>query len=105
MKKNSTVRLLLGAGVLACAFGSAPASAAVRIYVNAPPPPRIVEVRPAIPGPRYIWVDGYHTWNGSAYVWTPGRWEQPPRRRAHWVSGHWRHAGRRGYYWVPGHWR
>ena len=102
--KNSSVRLLLGAAALASALGSRPASAGVRVYVGAPPPAPIVEVHPVRPGPRHIWIDGYHTWDGHAYVWTPGRWDLPPRHRARWVGGHWRHH-RRGYYWVPGHWR
>ena len=105
MKRSSTVRLLLGAAALSCVLGSTPASAGVRVYVHVRPPAPIVEVRPAAPGPRYIWIDGYHTWNGTAYVWTPGRWDLPPRHRAHWIPGHWRRHTRHGWYWVPGHWR
>lgn len=95
---------LLAAAALACALGASPASAD-RVYIRVAPPHPIVEVRPAAPTPGHVWVDGYHTWNGTVYVWTPGRWELPPRHHAHWVPGHWRHHGRHGYYWVPGHWR
>ncbi|HKC25682.1 MAG TPA: hypothetical protein VKF32_13110 [Thermoanaerobaculia bacterium] len=105
MNKSSKFRLLIGAAALTCALGSSPASARVRVYVNVAPPAPIVEVHPAAPGPRHIWIDGYHAWNGTAYVWTPGRWDLPPRERARWVPGHWRHHGRHGWYWVEGHWR
>ncbi len=43
-----------------------------------PPPPVQVEVRPATPGPRYIWVAGHWRWKGRArgYVWIPGHWKK-----------------------------
>lgn len=89
------------AGVLA----TTPAAMAMpRIYIPGPPPAPIVEVRPTAPSRRHIWVEGYHRWDGRAYVWTPGRWSVGPRGRHGWVAGHYAHT-RRGYYWVPGHWR
>jgi hypothetical protein len=48
------------------------APAAPRIYVRIPPPPLVVETRPAAPGPRHVWVEGYHRWDGRGYVWAPG---------------------------------
>lgn len=104
MNRKTTLRVLFGAAMLAGALGSSPAVAA-RIYVTVAPPAPIVEVRPAIPSPRHVWIEGYHSWNGTAYVWVPGRWELPPRHRGRWVPGHWRHEGRHGWYWIPGHWR
>jgi hypothetical protein len=74
------------------------------IYVGTPPPPPIVERAPIAPGPGYVWVPGYHVWNGNAYVWTPGRWNRPPDGRRRWVPGHWVHT-RRGWRWIEGHWR
>jgi len=84
--------------------GAASAAPRGRVFVRVGPPAPIVEVRTVAPGPRYVWVPGYHAWNGAAYVWTPGRWALPPRARAVWVPGHWVQE-RRGWYFVNGHWR
>ena len=75
------------------------------VYVRLRPPVAVREVRPARPAAGYVWIPGYHRRDGDAYVWTNGRWEQPPRRRAHWVSGQWRHNRQHGYYWTDGRWR
>ncbi len=82
-----------------------PAGAGTRIYVRVGPPTAIVETRTVAPGPRYVWVGGYHRWEGGAYVWVPGRWALPPAHRAAWVPGHWAQHRRNGWYWVEGHWR
>jgi len=93
---------------MALAFASAglltPAAEAIPVYVKVAPPTPVVEVRVAAPGPNYIWVGGFHKWNGTAYVWVPGRWALPPHGRTVWVVGHWKHS-HHGYYWVDGHWR
>ena len=91
--------LLLGATL---AVGAAEA----QVYVRIGPPPRAPrEVVPVRPGPRYVWVAGYHGWDGARYVWQPGAWVLPPEpHRSHWIPGHWRNSPR-GYYWVEGHWR
>jgi hypothetical protein len=75
-----------------------------RAYVRVGPPAPIVETRLVAPGPGYVWIAGYHRWNGATYAWVPGRWERPPRPRAVWVAGHWIQE-RRGWYFVDGHWR
>ena len=72
------------------------------IVSEAPPAPR-VEVAPAAPGPEYVWVGGYWSWQGR-WVWVPGHWATRPGPRSTWVAGHWA-PRRRGYVWVPGHWR
>jgi len=64
-----------------------------------------VETRVAAPGPGYVWIPGFHAWNGRQYVWRPGRWERAPRRNARWVPAHWLHDDRKGWYLVEGHWR
>jgi hypothetical protein len=74
------------------------------VYVPAGPPAEVVETQTPAPGPNYVWIAGYHTWNGTAYVWTPGHWERSPAPGEVWVPGHWRH-NYNGWYWVPGHWR
>ena len=42
-----------------------------------PPPPLRVEVRPARPGPKAVWVPGHWKWRGRArgHVWIPGHWK------------------------------
>jgi len=42
-----------------------------------PAPPLRVELRPASPGPRAVWVPGHWKWRGRArgYVWIPGHWK------------------------------
>src|SRR5262249_57527661 len=95
---------VLFAVLLSTVLSAVPANGSTRVYVRVGPPAPVVEVRPVAPGPRYVWVDGYHRWDGRAYVWVPGRWALPPRARAHWVAPQWRHR-HDGYVFVEGHWR
>jgi len=90
---GSAFGFLLGVGTL-CA----------EVVVAVRPPAPIVETRPVRPGRNFIWIGGYHRWDGRAYVWVPGRWEAPPRPGARWVAHRW---VRRGHGWVmvEGHWR
>jgi len=90
---SSAFGLLLGAGTL-CA----------EVIVRIAPPAAIVETAPARPGPNFVWIKGYHRWDGNAYVWVPGRWEVPPHGRRRWVEHRW---VRRGDHWVfvEGRWR
>src|SRR5262245_25762465 len=74
------------------------------VYVASAPPPPIYEEVTVSPRTGYVWVPGYHHWNGHSYVWVGGRWRAAPRHRSHWVEGHWEHS-HRGYYWVEGYWR
>jgi len=74
------------------------------VIIRVAPPAPIVERRPVAPGPRYVWIAGYHRWDGRAYVWVPGRWELPPRPHARWVAHHWAHR-HGGWVLVEGHWR
>jgi len=81
-----------------------PAAAGTRVYVQIGPPVAIVETHVVAPSPAHVWISGYHTWNGAAYVWVPGRWAVPPAHYHAWVTGHWAH-NHHGYYWSEGHWR
>ncbi len=94
-------RVVLGSvfGLL-LAVGAAQGQIVVRI---GPPPPPVVVI-PRSPGPRYVWMDGYHRYDGRGYVWVPGRYVIPPRRGVVWVPGRWNHR-RGGYYWRNGYWR
>jgi hypothetical protein len=91
---SSTFGLLLGVG----------SACAAEVFVRVAPPRPIIETRIAAPGPGYVWVGGYHRWDGGAYAWVPGHWMVPPRPRAVWVAHHWvRRRG--GWVFVEGHWR
>ena len=69
-----------------------------------PPPLKVVIVKPARPGPAYVWREGYWVWRSGRYVWVPGAWAVPPPRAKRWVPGQWKRT-RRGYVHVPGRWR
>jgi WXXGXW repeat (2 copies) len=42
--------------------------------------------RPAMPGPGFVWVDGYWSWMRGRYVWVGGFWTRPPFVGGYWVS-------------------
>lgn len=94
--------------VLACllALSLAPAAsfAQVGVVVHIGPPAPIVEHYGPPPHPGYVWVAGYHRWDGQRYVWVHGYWARPPRPGAVWVAHHWVHR-RGGWVLVEGHWR
>jgi hypothetical protein len=101
LRRIATAVVVISAAIL---IESACAAPRGRLYVVVAPPPPVVEARIVAPGPGYIWVAGYHRWDGRAYVWMPGAWVRPPRARAVWVPAHWERE-RRGWYFVEGHWR
>lgn len=103
MKAKYSLMCVLG-GLLLSAVTALPADAGTRVYVRVGPPAPVVEVRRVAPGPRYVWRDGYHRWNGHAYVWVPGAWAVPPHPHQNWVPGRWV-QDRHGWYYVTGHWR
>jgi len=85
---------------------SASLMAGAQVVVRIGPPPRIIERRPPLPPEHrdWIWRNGYHRWDGRAYVWVPGEYIAPPHPRAYWVDGHWAHR-HGGWVWIEGHWR
>ncbi len=56
--KILTMGLLL-ATMLLTGLPSFGAQVSIGIRIGQPPPPRVVYVLPANPGPEYVWVDGY----------------------------------------------
>jgi|SRR5450755_812735 hypothetical protein len=90
---GSAFGLLLSAGI-----------AGAEVVVRIAPPAAIVERPVARPGPNYVWIGGYHRWDGNAYVWVPGRWEVPPRPHARWVAHRWVHK-HGNWVFVEGRWR
>lgn len=104
MKRNLLVAFGLAAVVLPLLTACPPPPPVGVVYVRSRPPAIQTEFLGTAPGPDYVWIRGYHRWEGNAYVWTPGRWERPPHARAKWVEGRWRHD-RNGWYWVEGRWK
>ncbi len=68
-------RLIGLAFAAALTFSTAAADIVVRIR----PPRAVSERRTRPPSRNHVWVSGYHHWDGNAYAWSPGRWEQRPR--------------------------
>lgn len=97
------MKKLILTGLLGAALCVGTVSAA-DIVVHLKPPVLKVEHRPARPGPNYVWVGGYHRWEGNAYVWEPGKWAVPPREHAVWVAPRWEHR-HDGYVFVQGYWK
>ena len=90
----------------ACALFIAASIAQAQVVVRIGPPPRPVETIPPPPHehPGWAWHEGYHRWDGHAYVWIPGYYVEPPHPHAQWVRGYWAHRNG-GYVRVEGHWR
>jgi hypothetical protein len=74
------------------------------VYADVAPPAVIVESRGIAPGPDYVWIDGYHRWDGHHYNWVHGRWERPPSANLTWAPGRWEQTDR-GWLWYEGRWR
>jgi hypothetical protein len=85
-------------------LGFALSTVQAEVVIKLRPPIAIHEERVVRPSPRHVWVGGYHRWDGNAYVWERGRWEEPPRRHAVWVAPRYVHR-RDGYVFIEGHWR
>ena len=94
------MRLLLCASAAALIAGAAPgvdfpfiapahAQVDVDITASIAPPPLPVYSQPPIPGPGFVWIPGYWSWDGAEWYWVPGFWETPPQI---------------GYYWTPPYW-
>ena len=97
--KNLLFALVIGcAGILTA--GSAHAiDLSIGIRIGAPPPPRVLAVRPASPGPGWLWVEGYWYPVAGRYRWHAGYWTRPPYPGAVWIAP--RHDGERYFagYW------
>jgi hypothetical protein len=89
-----------------CVVASAiaiPAFGQISVTIGTPPPPIRYEVRPAVPGEGFVWVDGYWGVNGGRYVWVPGVWRRPPYAGAYWSHPHYDHYDD-GWHMHEGHW-
>ena len=91
--------------IIALCLGMAGLAEAAEVFVRiSPPPPLNAQIVGVAPGPRHVWIPGYQSWNGRAYVWVPGRWIVPPRAGVVWIPPRWV-PRRGGYVFVPGYWR
>jgi hypothetical protein len=99
-------RIMLRNKLMGLVFAGALATSAwaADVFVHIGPPRPLVERRGPAPGRGYVWIPGYHRWDGRTHIWVPGRWELAPRPRAHWVAHHWVKR-RGGWVFVEGHWR
>ena len=81
------------------------AQVSIGIRIGPPPAPRVAALRPANPGPDYMWVEGYWYPVGNHYKWHDGYWSRPPYSGAHWVAP--RHDGERFFdgFWDGDHGR
>ena len=68
-----------------------------------PPPPPEQEAVPPAPGAEFVWIGGFHRWDGHRYVWVRGRDEHRPHPNARYRAAHWEAHGR-GHVWVEGRW-
>jgi hypothetical protein len=66
MKKAMITTMLLAGGLFAAPH------VAIGIGIGVPAP--VAVVRPACPGPGYVWTDGYY---GPSGVWVAGFWAPP----------------------------
>jgi hypothetical protein len=75
-----------------------------QVAIRIGPPPPVVEHYGPPPRPGWVWVAGFHRWDGARYVWAPGHYAAPPRPGVRWVpDGYSRRGGR--YYYRHGYWR
>ena len=82
----------------------APAASLAQVVIRIGPPAPIVEHPGPPPERGFVWISGYHQYQGDHYVWVPGRWDRPPSPGQHWVAHRWVH--RHGeWVLVEGHWR
>lgn len=64
-------KTLLGIVLLA---GSALAGPRITVGIGFGAPAPVAVVRPACPGPGYVWIEGYYAPNRA---WVPGFWRAP----------------------------
>ena len=93
------------AGMLLMGMSVFAAQVSIGIRIGPPPPPRVVRVQPARPGPDFLWVEGYWYPVNGKYTWHAGYWTRPPYSGAHWVAPH--HDGQQFFagYWDGDHGR
>jgi len=105
MKLNwkTAIGTLVLVGALFVGAPAAPAQVSIGIVIGAPPPPRVIAVRPPCPEPaveeEYVWVDGYWYPAEGHYYWHRGYWTRPPYVGAVWIVPHYEGGRYYGGYW------
>ena len=60
------------------------------IYAPRPPQaPNFGYGRPPMPGPNFIWIDGYWNFVAGRYLWVGGYWMRPPYAGSYWIGPRW----------------
>lgn len=95
-------KVFLGA-LLGVGFCLASAYAAEIVVKDRPPAP-LIDDHGKRPDKDHVWINGYHKWDGHAFVWVPGRWEAAPHPNAKWEAAHWRHD-HDNWVFVEGRWK
>lgn len=89
---------------LAAIIVSAQLISACSGYVVATAPPVYpTEVIVVSPSSHHVWVPGYYSYSGGAYVFVNGYYSVPPRGKTVYVQGQWQNTPR-GYKRSRGHW-
>ncbi len=102
MEDTNPVKKIILSVLLALCM--APAAVMAQVVVRVAPPAPIVEVHDRPPHRDWVWIDGYHRWNGHRYVWVHGHWARPPHPGAVWVAHRWEQR-EGGWVLIEGHWR
>ena len=110
MKLNykTWIGMLLLAGTLFVSPPPAFSQVSIGIQIGAPPPPRVIAVRPPCPDPEddeYVWVDGYWYPVDGHYYWHRGYWTRPPYVGAVWVAPYYEESRYYSGYWRGPHGR
>ncbi len=101
--RNSPIRFILPALVLAALPMTSFAYVSVGVSINIAPPALPVYVQPPCPAVGYIWTPGYWAWDDGDYYWVPGTWVLAPARGVLWTPGYWGWASGL-YIWHAGYW-
>jgi len=81
-----------------------PTASFAQVSIRIGPPPPVHEERGQPPERGFVWINGYHRWDGDHYAWVPGHYERAPHEHAVWVAHKWvHHHGQ--WVLVEGHWR
>ena len=101
MRTNWKSGLLIAA--LTAATAAVPAVGQIGVVIGRTPPPMRYERRGPMPGPGYVWVDGFWNWRDGRYIWVPGHWDRPPYAGAYWSHPHYDRYDD-GWHYHEGHW-
>jgi len=71
-------------------------------YILSTKPDAPVYVRPAAPGPDYVWVEGDWRQKKGRYMWFEGHWVKNKANK-NWQPGYWT-SRNDNWYWRRGHW-